>query len=210
MDLSKRRMSDEAVALGALSLWMVGAVLSGTCGLWLALGSTSIVVGTLVLAAQPSLLAAKLRIRIVDTLVGVCAGLLMVVASRSAFPVVAGSFPFVKADATALYAALAGKSSILYALLIVPIALGEEVVWRGAVQSAVLKRVGNSAAIPVTAALYALVHTLVGVPSLVLIAFACGLGWGLLRSLTGGLWAPFVAHLLWDEIMFFVAPLLST
>jgi membrane protease YdiL (CAAX protease family) len=208
VDLSRQRIPDEAVALGAMSLWMTGAVLSGTFGLWLALGSTSIVVGSLVLAAQPSLLAATLRFRLVDSLVGVLAGLLMVAASRFSYPVVAKSIPFIAADATALYAALAGKDSIPYALLIVPIAMCEEVVWRGAVQSAVVKRFGKVATVPLTAVLYALVHAPVGVPSLVLIAFACGLGWGLLRSLTAGLWAPFVAHLLWSEIMFFVAPLI--
>ena len=202
-----RLTSSDFVALGAVSLWLVGAALGAVYGLWLALGSTAILVGALVLALQHRSLVTCFRFRIIDLVVGVCGGFVMVLASRALFTPVSNAYPFVKVDAATLYAALEGKSSILYAMLIVPIALGEEIVWRGAVQGAVMRRFSGIASVPIMAVLYALVHMPVGVPSLGLIAFACGLGWGLLRSFTAGLWAPFVAHLLWDEIMFFVAPL---
>ena len=43
-------------------------------------------------------------------------------------------------------------------------------------------------------------------PLLVLVAFVCGMVWGLLRVRTGGLAAPLVAHLVWDILVFVLFP----
>lgn len=200
---------DDGVALGAMAAWAAGAALGGAYGLWLGLGLTAVLVGATVLVLQRPALVPLFRVRALDVAAGVATGLLMVWVTRALFVPVATWLPFVNVDAATLYAALGGKPLRVYGLLIIPIALGEEIVWRGAVQSAVARRFGHAAAVPVAAALYALMHAPVGVPSLSLIAMACGLGWGLLRTLTGGLMAPFLAHLVWDEIMFFVAPLVA-
>ena len=192
-----------------MACWAVGAALGGAYGLWLGLGLTAILVGATVFVLRTRAMVPLFRVRPVDVIAGIVTGLLMVAVTRVLYVPVAKWLPFVNVDAATLYAALGGKPLSVYGLVIIPIALGEEIVWRGAVQSAVARRFGQAWAVPVAAALYAIIHAPVGVPSLTLIAFACGLGWGLLRMLTAGLVAPFLAHLVWDEVMFFVAPLVG-
>lgn len=202
--------TDDGVALGAVACWALGAALGGVYGLWLGLGLTAILVGATVLVLQTRAHGNRLfRFRAVDIAAGILTGLLMVWVTRALYMPVVKWLPLVNVDAATLYAALGDRPLRVYGLLILPIALGEEIVWRGSVQGALERRLGAVGAVLVAAVLYAVVHAPVGVPSLCLIALACGLGWGMLRALTGGLVASFLAHVVWDEIMFFVAPLVA-
>jgi membrane protease YdiL (CAAX protease family) len=79
-------------------------------------------------------------------------------------------------------------------------------VWRGFVQSALRRRHGARAAVLLAAVLYALAHTPAGSTLLVALAFTCGLVWSAMRERTSGLAAPLMAHLLWDVVVMFVAP----
>jgi membrane protease YdiL (CAAX protease family) len=49
--------------------------------------------------------------------------------------------------------------------------------------------------------LYALAHLSLGSPLLVGLALACGLFWSGLRSWSGSLVPPLLAHLVWDAVI---------
>jgi membrane protease YdiL (CAAX protease family) len=99
-------------------------------------------------------------------------------------------------------------------MALVPVILGEELVWRGVVQGALARQVGARQvggerwAILLGTLLYALAHAPLGSPVLVATAFSCGLAWSGLRHVTAGLVAPLVAHLIWDEMVLLVVPVL--
>jgi hypothetical protein len=91
-------------------------------------------------------------------------------------------------------------------MALVPVILGEELVWRGVVQGALARQAGARWAILLGTLLYALAHAPLGSPVLVATAFSCGLAWSGLRHVTAGLVAPLVAHLIWDEMVLLVVP----
>lgn len=193
----------------AMVVWAAGAAFGAARGLWLGLGSTAIIVGAIVLALEWRQLQPMLRLRPAHVALGIGAGVAMVLATRTLYVPVSNWLPFVNSDTAKLYAALGTRPPALYGLLIVPIALGEELVWRGVVQGALQRRCKPVTAAVLGAALYAVVQVPVGVPTLTLTALGCGLVWGLLRAATAGVVAPFLAHLVWNEVMFFVAPLVA-
>lgn len=193
----------------AVIVWAAGAAFGAARGLWLGLGSTAIIVGAIALSLEWRQLQPMLRVRPAHVALGIGTGVAMVLATRALYVPVSNWLPFVNAETVKLYAALGTRPPAVYGLLIVPIALGEEVVWRGVVQGALQRRCNPVTAAVLAAALYAVAQVPVGVPTLTLTALACGLVWGLLRAATAGIVAPFLAHLVWDEVMFFVAPLVA-
>ncbi|HYE98699.1 MAG TPA: CPBP family glutamic-type intramembrane protease [Planctomycetota bacterium] len=100
------------------------------------------------------------------------------------------------------------RPAVLLATLPV-IVLSEELFWRGLVTRGVAERAGRGAGILAGALLFALAHLAAGNPLLIAAAFACGLFWGALAEASDSLSVPFAAHLAWDALALFVAPLLS-
>ena len=90
---------------------------------------------------------------------------------------------------------------------IVPVIVGEELVWRGVVQASLVRRLGVWGGVTMAAAVYALVHAPLGSSVLVAVAFSCGLAWGTLRATTASLVPSLVAHLLWDVLVLLWLPL---
>lgn len=94
------------------------------------------------------------------------------------------------------------KGFILYLLfLILVIGLGEEIFWRGFIQRKIAHRVTKSAAIWITAVLFALTHSYVfiivpiskGLILLVLIGIL-GAIWGCLYEKTDNIWSAAISH----------------
>jgi membrane protease YdiL (CAAX protease family) len=95
-------------------------------------------------------------------------------------------------------------SPVLLGLIIVGLAVAEELVWRGMVLGALAESFGTRRAAPLAALAYALAHvpsmfTLadsdVGLnPLLVIAAFGCGLVWSFTATLTGRLPPVIVSH----------------
>ena len=88
-----------------------------------------------------------------------------------------------------------------------PVILGEELVWRGVVQAALVRRLGPWRGVTLAAVAYALAHAPLGSPVLVVVAFLCGLAWGALRATTSSLVPTLVAHLVWDLLVLLWLPL---
>jgi len=187
--------------------WIAGAAIAASLGLWSGMGTTALLVGLGVLATRWQELREMLRPHPTPILVGLAAGLLMALVTHLFYGPISALAPFVKTGTAQLYLENASRPRLAFGLLLVPIAIAEEVVWRGAVQSALTARFGTPVAILAGTALYAVCHAPIGSPVLIMAALGCGLVWGALRATTAGLVAPILAHLLWDEILLFIAPL---
>jgi membrane protease YdiL (CAAX protease family) len=139
-------------------------------------------------------------------LAGALTAAAMTAATYGLYPIVARSSPGLARDTAQLYAKLDSGGHAWRALLLLPIVVGEEIVWRGLVQGALARRFGATATVLVAALVYAAAHAPIGSSVLVLAALGCGVVWGALRANTASLVAPIVAHVVWDVVLLFVAP----
>lgn len=85
------------------------------------------------------------------------------------------------------------EGNVFLALFMLPVALCEELVFRGIILGGLEKRRGFLFALPVSSMLFGLVH---GTPGGMLVAALYGAAWGLAYKLGGGIAAPVVAHYL--------------
>jgi membrane protease YdiL (CAAX protease family) len=152
-------------------------------------------------------------------LVGVGAGLLMVLATHLAYDWLSGAFPRLRSGTLELFSLLnvEGFSPPARASLIVVIASCEEVLFRGLIVSApghdlpelrwpLLPEFGK---LVLWAIAYALTTVPLASPLLVMCAFACGTLWGTLRAATGSVLVPILAHVIWDLGVLLIWPLPS-
>lgn len=193
-----------AVALA----WSIGASASPRVGLWPALGGNAIVLGSLVLALEWVALRGLLKLMALPLLAGLLVGVGMTLATYPLYRLLPRLAPQMTRDTVRLYTMLGPP--LPASLALVPVVVGEEIVWRGVVQGGLMRRFGTSRAVLFGAIVYALAQSPVRSPVLVFTALVCGLAWGRLRATTSSLVATMVAHLLWSEVVFLFAPLSRT
>ena len=198
---------EERIALLATSVWMLAAAFAGRAGLWLAIGSVAVLLGIVVVAGDPGV-RARLRPSGRLILVGVAAGGCMVAVTYGLSPVLRVA-PSLEHELQRLYSAFSAAGRRTALMTLGPVIVGEEVVWRGAVQGALEHRVSARAAAVLSAVVYALAHAPIGSPLLVLTALACGIVWAALRAVTGSLVPSLVSHALWDVVVLVAFPLVS-
>ena len=174
---------------------------TGQLGLWPAIGSAAVVLGVIVLGVDGARSRLLLRPTLRLLLLGCAAGAAMAAATYLLYPISVRLLPFLAGDTAKLYAAFRGPSPALASAALLPVILGEELVWRGAVQGTLVRRLGTARGIVLAAVVYALVHAPTGSPVLVAAALGCGLVWGALRTSTGSLVPTLVAHLLWNGLV---------
>ncbi|MHC4939915.1 MAG: lysostaphin resistance A-like protein [Planctomycetota bacterium] len=104
------------------------------------------------------------------------------------------------------YAAFRAPSLVVVSLALVPVIVGEELVWRSVVQTSLVRRLGAWGGVTLAAVAYALVHAPLGSPVLVAVALFCGLAWGGLRATTESLVPTLVAHLPWNVLVLLLLP----
>jgi membrane protease YdiL (CAAX protease family) len=200
-----RREVEHALWCGGL--WLVGAFASRAVGLWFGVGTAAVLLGVLAVVLERRSLRALFRVDGRAVVAGLAMGAFMTAATYALYGPVTRAVPAIGRDVAGLYATF-GASPLTHTALLLPIPiLGEELVWRGLVQSALARRVGPVAAAVLGALAYAAAHGPVGSVSLTLACLGCGLCWGALRAFTGGLLAPLIAHLLWDFAVLLVWPL---
>jgi membrane protease YdiL (CAAX protease family) len=190
-----------AVALA----WFVSASASARLGLWPTLGGTAIALGILGLALEGASLRSLLTLRPRPLLAGLLVGVGMTLLTYPLYRLLPLLAPEMARDTVRLYVRLGPLS--LSSLVLVPAVVGEEIVWRGVVQGALVRRFGTPTAILLGAVVYAVAQSPVGSPVLVLAALVCALAWGTLAARTNTLIAPIVAHLLWSEVVLLFVPL---
>ncbi|MCQ2150193.1 MAG: CPBP family intramembrane metalloprotease [Bacteroidales bacterium] len=118
-------------------------------------------------------------------------------------------FDFARGQVNDIYALREGSSPVLVSLLLL-LLIGpvEEYFWRGYVQKGLSERMGATAAMLVTAAVYALVHVWSFNFMLVAAAFVAGGVWGLIYRLRPSLLpALVVSHAVWDALVFVILPI---
>ena len=204
--LSSRTRST-SLAFASMVVWVAAAASAGPLGIWRAIGGAAVALGVAVLLfdrpASTALLQPSPRL----VLLGATAGGVMVAATYLLYPVLARVVPFIASDTAQLYAAFRAPSLVVASVALVPVIVGEELVWRGTVQASLVQRLGAWRGVALAALAYALVHAPLGSPVLMVVAFFCGLAWGALRATTASLVPSLVAHLLWDVLVLVWLPL---
>ncbi|MSO53499.1 MAG: hypothetical protein CK533_12265 [Acidobacterium sp.] len=187
----------DLTALALVLLWALGAWESHVYGIWAALGVSAVVLSAMVLALDGRAVVGNGPHARLWPL-GVGAGLVMALGTMALFGPVTTAFPALFGDVSRLYEAFGDRGSVATMVLLPVIVIGEEIVWRGAVQGALARRMRWLPAAVAGALVYALAHAPVGSPALVLACLGAGFCWSALRGLTDSLPAAIVAHLVWD------------
>lgn len=195
-----------ALALLASLAWLTAFVAGKVTGhLYLFLGSTAALCIALFLWRDPAL-RARCKGGVVDVVAGFVVGGVTLLATYGLFPVFTGLVPSLKAEITTLYVLAAVTPATLAGTVVV--AVGEEVIWRGALLGALKERYG-ALSVVLAAIPYALAQ--LGAGSLWLGAAAFGLGcvWGGLAYGRQSLVAPVIAHLCWTPVVLGWRPLVD-
>jgi uncharacterized protein YbjT (DUF2867 family)/membrane protease YdiL (CAAX protease family) len=195
------------LALACVVAWAAASASAGSLGIWLAIGGAAVALGAAVWRLDRAAAGRLLRPSPRWILLGAAAGGVMAAATYLLHPVLARVVPFVAGDTARLYSAFRAPPLVVASVALVPVVLGEELVWRGVVQAALVRRAGTWAGVTLAAVAYALAHAPTGSPVLVLVALLAGLCWGALRGATGSLVPTLVAHLVWDALVLIWLPL---
>jgi len=196
-----------SLALASIVAWLAAAALTRPLGIWPAIGGTAVALGVAILLLDRPRPTALLRPSPSLAFLGVAAGGLMAAGTYALYPVCARLVPSIASDTAKLYSAFRSPSPVVTSIALVPVVLGEELVWRGVVQASLVRHLGAWRGVILAAVVYALVHAPLGSPVLVAVAFFCGLAWGALRATTASLVPTLVAHLLWDVLVLLWMPL---
>lgn len=188
--------------------WAVAAAGARLLGIWTAVGATAIALGIAVLVLDGAAAREILRPRPRLVLLGACVGATMAAATYLLYPLFSAVAPFIARDTALLYSAFRAPSLPAVVLAFLPVILGEELVWRGVLQTSFARRFGQYGGAILAASAYALAHAPLGSPVLVLAALACGLCWSALRGATGSLVPTLVAHIVWDAVILLWLPLI--
>ncbi len=196
-----------ALAIACVGGWVAAAAAARVLGLWLAVGGAAVVLGAAVWVRDRDQARRLLRPSLGLIVAGAAAGGAMATITVLVYPVLARDAPFIAREAALLYAAFRAPSLAVASIALAPVVVGEELVWRGVVQTAFTRRFGLPVGVVLTAAAYALAHVTFRSPVLVVVALLCGIAWGALRAASKSLVPALVAHLVWDAVVLLCLPL---
>lgn len=196
-----------SLALACIVVWVIAAASTGPLGIWLAIGGSAVALGVAVLVFDRPAASRLLQPSPPLVLLGAAAGGVLAAFTYLLYPVLARLAPFIATDTARLYAAFRAPSLVIATVALGPVVLGEELVWRGVVQAALVRRLRPWGGVTLAAAAYALAHAPLGSALLVIVALLCGLFWGALRATTSSLVPTLVAHLVWDLLVLLWLPL---
>lgn len=188
-----------------VAVWLLAAAAARVFGIWIAVGGAAVALAAALLVLARDELRGWLAPSLGGVVLGAGAGAVMVVATELLAPVLLW-IPGGGEQLALLYAGFATLPPWGAILLLLPIIAGEELVWRGVVQARCVARWGGVRGVAAAAGLYAVAHAQIGSWVLCLAAAGCGAVWGALATRTRGLLAPFIAHVVWDVAVMFVAP----
>lgn len=119
-------------------------------------------------------------------------------------------FPFKDAQILSVYSNRSQGNLVWIGLLLLfIIGPGEEIFWRGFIQTTFSKRYGENKGYLIAALLYAGVHIATGNFMLIIAALVCGLYWGWLYKKEKSLVPIIISHALWDLTIFVLFPVMS-
>ena len=195
--------------LAFIAVWIVAAGFTGVFGAWVAIGGVAVGLGmvALLLDRRASGLLLQPSPRLI--LLGAIMGGSMAAATYVLYPLLVSIFPGSATDTALLYAAFRAPPAVIASIALAPVTLGEELVWRGVVQTSLVERLGPWRGVTLAAVAYAVACAPLGSPVLVAVALLFGLVWGALRIATASLLPTVVAHLVWDVLVLLWLPLES-
>ena len=188
-------------------VWAAGAALSHRVGLWPGIGGAAVLLGVLAAIIRPEPLSKQLRITVAGVAAGALGTAVMIVATYGLYPPLAQLSPALAAETGVLYAFFGPVTGLKLALFLPLVVVSEELVWRGMVQNAIVRRLGPLAGLAAVTAVYALAHAPTGSILLTLLAGVCGLFWSVLALSTRSLVPGLICHLAWDVVVMGLYPL---
>ena len=204
---SATRPTTTSLALACVIVWLVASVSARALGIWLALGGASVTLGIAIFVLDRAAALRLLRPSARLVLIGAAGGWAMAAATYLLYPLSARLLPFIPTDTAHLYASFRAPPPAIAGLALVPVIVGEELVWRGVVQTALVRRLGPWRGVTLAALAYAMAHAPLGSPVLVGVALLCGMAWGALRAASASLVPGLLAHLVWDILVLLWLPL---
>ncbi len=205
------RRGDEAAYFGPWSggasrlLWLIPLAIALIAGaglvtdhVWWRMLAANAALVPLCLLLVPLPWRALLRPRLGALAGGLLAAAALLPAGWLVSQVLFDLFPETRAQVEAVYGWVSLLPAWAAAALLPAIALGEEIVWRGAVAFAVAARAGPWWGATAAAAAFAAAHVSLGVPVLVAAAAGAGFFWAWLGLKTRSLFAVLVCHVVWD------------
>lgn len=205
----ERSQRTRAVVLAAcVSAFCIAMGLRAELNVWIGTGAAATLSILLIsLGARPSssdLLGAR---PLVGFSVGAAAGLAMSLATWGLYPFALEILQPIEAEVETLYSLLRQPPGPVQAFpLLLVVVAAEELVWRGLGIDVFAPALGEWRAVLMAALIYVLPQIAFRSPLLIVVALLCGLAWGALRVRTRGLIAPFVAHVVWDVLVFILYP----
>lgn len=193
-------------------VWLTGFAWVARTGSWMVLAVLQVLAAARLLAGDPDT-RRLFRPSGLAVVVGLAGAVLSVILTYGLYTPFAALFPRFAGAVRELYVVMnsAGYERGALVAIVTVVIVAEEIVWRGRVldmnAGGTRRTVGWQIAQSLLfGALYAVAHLTSGSALLVFIAFAFGAAWALLRILTGSIWTPLIAHVLWDMAVLVVWP----
>lgn len=206
--MTRSRRAGAVVLTACVSAFCVAMGLRTELNVWIGTGAAAALSMLLLwIGARPSvrsILGENPRLGIA---LGIVVGTVMSLATWGLYPLSVNVLPPVQGEVETLYGLLRQTPGPVRAFpLLLVVVAAEELVWRGLAVDLFTPALGSWRAALMAALLYVLPQIAFRSPLLIIVALLCGLVWGALRVRTGGLTAPFVAHIMWDVLVFIIYP----
>jgi membrane protease YdiL (CAAX protease family) len=187
----------------AISLWILVFVVR-RFNFWAVLSLSTLLLMMISVFINRDALTVHLKARRV--MLGILSGIALYLFFYAGYQVTKFS-PLFSEGITHVYDFRGSASPLTIALLLIfPISPSEEVYWRGLIQRRFMERIGARSGYIFTAIAYSLVHLPTLNFPLILTAFIGGLVWGYLYKVTSSLVPAVISHVLFDLLIFVVAP----
>jgi membrane protease YdiL (CAAX protease family) len=187
----------------AASLWVLVFIVR-PLEFWLMLSLSTIVLLLVALAINRRKKSVRINSRLV--LLGVVSGVLLYFLFYFGFQATKSN-PIFSEGVGRVYELRTVPTYLIALALVFPIGPGEEIYWRGLIQRRFSERLGPSTGLLAASCAYALVHLPTLDLPLIMTAFIGGLVWGYIYKRTGSLLPVIVSHVLFDLLIFVIAPL---
>jgi membrane protease YdiL (CAAX protease family) len=171
---------------------------------WLMLSLSTLVLLLVALAANRGKNSVRINGRLV--LLGVVSAVLLYLLFYLGFQATK-SYPIFSEGVGRVYELRTVPSYFIALALVFPIGPGEEIYWRGLIQRRLSEKLGSGIGLLAATCAYALIHLPTLDIPLILTAFIGGLVWGYIYERTASLFPVILSHVLFDLLIFVIAPL---